>query len=77
MNAATITVKGFGPLRKRLESDRKVTISENEPIRAVVERLSIDLQPWYLYSVNGEHAEADAPLHDGDVLMIIAPVSGG
>jgi molybdopterin converting factor small subunit len=77
VNAATITVKCFGPLRKKMESDRKVTISENESIHAVVERLSIDLQPWYLYSVNGEHVEADASLHDGDVLMIIAPVSGG
>lgn len=77
MTTTTITVQCFGTLRRKMEPAQRVTISENEPIRTVVERLSIDLQAWYLYSVNGEQAEADTPLHDGDVLMIIAPVSGG
>jgi molybdopterin converting factor small subunit len=77
MNTAMVTVKFFGPLRGKTESDQKVMISEKETIHNVVERLSIDPQVWYLYSVNGQHVKADTRLHDGDVLMIIPPISGG
>jgi len=77
MNASTITVKLFGTLRGKIESDQKVMISENETIRTVIECLSINPQAWYLYSVNGQHANADTRLHDGDVLMIVPPISGG
>ena len=77
MTASTITVKLFGTLRRKIESDQKVMISENETIRTVIERLSINPQVWYLYSVNGQHAKADTRLHDGDVLMIVPPISGG
>jgi molybdopterin converting factor small subunit len=77
MNTITITVKLFGPLRDKMESDRKVMIEENEPIRSVIAKLSIEPQPWYLYSVNGQHARAETALHNGDILMIIPPISGG
>ncbi len=77
MNTTTITVKLFGPLRGKRASDQKVMISEKEPIHTVIERLPIEPQAWYLYSVNGQHAKADTQLHDGDVLMIIPPISGG
>ena len=77
MNTATITVKLFGTLRGKTESDHKVMICENEPIRTVAGRLGIETEAWYLYSVNGQHAKADTQLHDGDILMIIPPISGG
>jgi molybdopterin converting factor small subunit len=77
MNATTITVKLFGTLRGRMESDQKVIISDNETIHTVIERLSIDPQAWYLFSVNGQQAGGDTQLHDGDVLMIVPPISGG
>lgn len=77
MNAGTITIKCFGTLRTKMASEQKVTISENEPIRDVAERLSIELQPSYLYAVNGRHAEPDTSLHNGDILLIIPPISGG
>jgi len=77
MNSGIITVKGFGPLRTKMQSDRKVTISENEPIRTVVERLPINPQTPYLFSVNGQHSDLESLLHDGDVLVIIPPISGG
>jgi len=77
MNTTTITVNLFGTLRGKMKADQKVIISDNEPIRTVIERLSIDPQAWYLYSVNGQQAGGDTQLHDGDVLMIIPPISGG
>ncbi len=77
MSAATITIKLFGPLRGKYESDLTVTISENETIQTVIETLSIEPHPAYLYSLNGQHAKASSQLHDGDVLMIIPPISGG
>ena len=77
MSTATITIKLFGPLRKTGESELQLSITENETILAAIERLSIEHHPSYLYSVNGRHAKADAPLHDGDTLMVIPPVSGG
>jgi molybdopterin converting factor small subunit len=77
MNNATITVKLFGPLRGKYESDLTLTISENETIHAVIARLPIEPHPSYLYSVNGQHGKAVTQLHDGDVLMIIPPISGG
>ena len=77
MSNATITVKLFGPLRRKDEVDRMLTISENETIQNVVGKLSIEQNPSYLYSVNGQHAKAATQLHDGDVLMIIPPISGG
>jgi molybdopterin/thiamine biosynthesis adenylyltransferase len=34
--------------------------------------------PWYLFcSADKKRTEADASVHDGDILMMIAPVSGG
>lgn len=77
MSSITISVKFFGPLREKMGGDREVTIPENGTIRTAVENLSINPQAWYLYSVNGNHAQADAELHDRDVLMIIPPISGG
>lgn len=77
MSTATITVKLFGPLRGKSESDQTLIISENETIQTVTARLSIEPHPSYLYSVNGQHAKAVTQLHDGDVLMIIPPISGG
>ncbi|HSW62360.1 MAG TPA: MoaD/ThiS family protein [Dissulfurispiraceae bacterium] len=77
MSSITITVKFFGPLREKMGENREVTIPESGTIRAAVEGLSINPQAWYLYSVNGEHARADAQLKNGDVLTIIPPISGG
>ena len=77
MNSATVTVKCFGTLRRTMAPVRSVTIPENETIRSVVENFPIDHNVAYLFSVNGRQAEPDAPLHDGDVLMIIPPISGG
>ncbi|MGO9952337.1 MAG: MoaD/ThiS family protein [Dissulfurispiraceae bacterium] len=77
MSTATITVKLFGPLRCGIKSDQTLTIQENETIEAVCLRLSIEPHRSYLYSVNGQHAKSVTQLHDGDVLMIIPPISGG
>ena len=77
MSNATITVKLFGPLRGNDEVDRLLTISENETIQTVISRLSIEPHASYLYSVNGQHAKVVTQLHDGDVLLIIPPISGG
>jgi hypothetical protein len=48
MNTTTITVNLFGTLRGEMKADQKVIISDNEPKRTVIERLSIDPQAWYL-----------------------------
>jgi len=77
MSPATITVKLFGPIRGRNESDQTLTIVESETIEAVCTRLSIEPHRSYMYSVNGQHVKALTQLHDGDVLMIIPPISGG
>ncbi len=78
MSTPTIKVKLFGSLRgKDDQSDKTITISRNDTIQSVVARLPIEPLPSYLYSVNGHHAKASAELHDGDVLMIIPPISGG
>jgi sulfur carrier protein ThiS len=77
MNNAAITLILLGPFHEKVLSDQTVPISENETILTVVTRLSIGHHPWYLYSVNGQHAKAGTPLHNGDVLMIISPMSGG
>jgi len=77
MSSITITVKFFGTLREKMGSDRTVTIPDKGTIRNALEALAINPQAWYVYSINGDHAKADAPLHEGDVLMIIPPISGG
>lgn len=77
MNTATITVKLFGPLRATMGSDQEMIISDNETIRTIVGRLPISQELPYLYSVNEQHSKADRQLRDGDVLMIIPPISGG
>jgi len=77
MSTATITVKLFGPLRGKPGPDQSLTISVNETIQTVLVKLSIEPHPSYLYSVNGQHVKADTLLHDGDILMIIPPISGG
>ncbi|HMK61194.1 MAG TPA: MoaD/ThiS family protein [Dissulfurispiraceae bacterium] len=77
MSNATITVKLFGTLRRKDESDQTLTISEHETIQQAIARLSIESHSSYLYSINGQHVKADAILYDGDTLMIIPPISGG
>jgi len=77
MNTAKITVKLFGPLRGRENADQTLAISENDTIQSAVARLAIEPHPSYLYSVNGKHARADTRLCDGDMLIILPPISGG
>lgn len=77
MKTASITVRAFGTLRTKIGSDQKVTISENEPVQSIARRLSIDFDGEHLYIVNGEQTKPEALLHDGDVLVIISPISGG
>ncbi len=77
MNTATITIRFFGSLRERYATEQTLTISENETIRSIVSKLAIDPHPSYLYAVNGNHARAATELKDGDILMVIPPISGG
>jgi sulfur-carrier protein len=80
----TITVKFFAILRDKagvaelkvdLANDATVAIAADvigEKVPALRDHL-----PRIAYAVNREYAPAQTPLHDGDELALIPPVSGG
>ena len=58
-------------------------IPEGLPVEALRERIVAALPalgtigPNVVFAVNSEYVSADLPLHDGDEVALIPPVSGG
>ncbi len=81
---AKVTVRLFARLGE-IVGTRETEVEVGEGLRAVdVYRLLCERYPEMsglngslLYAVNAEYVGADHPLHDGDELALIPPVSGG
>ena len=73
----TVTVRLFAGLRERAGTGR-VELDGVERVDEVWARLGLGDEPGgLLYAVNRAYVERDAPLHDGDEVALIPPVSGG
>src|SRR3954452_20968706 len=74
-----ITVKLFAALRERAgERERGVELPDGARVGDVWPVLELgDEPPGIAYARNREYAERELPLHDGDEVAVIPPVSGG
>jgi molybdopterin synthase catalytic subunit len=74
-----VAVKLFAGLRERAGTRaRRLELPEGSRVGDLWPRLDLgDEPPGLLYAVNRAYAERDAPLHEGDEVALIPPVSGG
>ena len=74
-----VTVRLFAALRERAGAGkRELELPEGATAGDVYAALEIGAEPAGLsYAVNREYAERTMPLHDGDEVALITPVSGG
>jgi molybdopterin converting factor small subunit len=77
-----ITVKLHGILRdyrpREVKSDQfELEVGEAAVVRQTAEHFGIPPQQVHAVFVNGEDAELDTPLHDGDFVRLFPPVVGG
>jgi molybdopterin synthase catalytic subunit len=74
-----VRVRLFAGLRERAGADHvEIEVAEGASVGDVLERLrELTGDTRVVMAVNSEYAESDAPLHAGDELALIPPVSGG
>jgi molybdopterin converting factor small subunit len=79
----TIHVKLYGTLRyyketvEKYVSGEKVEVAEGTSAGAIVDMLHLPERVATILIVNGVYTDKKKILKDGDVLYLIAPVSGG
>ncbi|MHB8650363.1 MAG: molybdenum cofactor biosynthesis protein [Gaiellaceae bacterium] len=72
-----VTVRLFAGLRERAGTAR-LELEGVDTVADVWPRLGLgDEPPGLLYAVNRAYVERSAPLHDGDEVAVVSPVSGG
>jgi molybdopterin synthase catalytic subunit/molybdopterin converting factor small subunit len=77
IDSVRVTVRLFAGLRERAGAAR-LEIDDVQCVRDVWAKLGLGDEPGgLLYAVNREYAGRDDPLHDGDEVAVIPPVSGG
>ena len=76
-----IEVRPFAYLRRYLpthtDGKRAPLETTARDVRAVAAELGIPPSVLGVIMLNGRHADADARLHDGDVVSFFPPIAGG
>lgn len=77
-----IDVKLFASLREYLPADAeeytaKVPTEPGARIQNLAERLKLPDDMPMIFLLNGQHADADDEVREGDVVSIFPPISGG
>ncbi|HEY8837893.1 MAG TPA: MoaD/ThiS family protein [Dehalococcoidia bacterium] len=79
--AMTVTLKLFGDLRKysgRNAPDKTtVTLAEGATISDLARQLGMTADDEIIAGVNGEQAQNDTVLTDGDEILLVSPMEGG
>ena len=79
--AITVTLKLFGDLRKysgRNSPDKTtVTLAEGATISDLARQLGMTADDEIIAGVNGEQAQNDTVLTDGDEILLVSPMEGG
>ena len=76
-----VEVRLFAYLRRYLPpyaDGKRIRLEPPAPdVRAVAAELGIPPAVLGVVMLNGRHADADTPLHDGDVVSFFPPIAGG
>jgi len=72
-----VRVKLFATLREGRDKDRVYELMDGARVIDVVNMLNIRLDDVKILLLNGQDADFDVQLKDGDVLSIFPPVGGG
>jgi sulfur carrier protein ThiS len=79
--AITVTLKLFGDLRKYrtpgTADPQMVAMHDGSTIRDLCATIGIDARDDVIAGVNGEQADAQTALNDGDQVMLVSPMEGG
>ena len=73
-------VLAFGPLAESLGArEHTVDLLPNSSVRFVLEELGLEdwLNKGLMLNINGVRVGEDEPVHDGDEIALLPPVSGG
>lgn len=74
-----IEVKAIGALSKYMDqgSQTFVPFTEGVTLLAVKKQVSLPLSEQMIVTINGQLVVGDPTLKDGDVILVMSPVSGG
>lgn len=72
-----IGIRGTSDLVEHIPSAGRVEVADRTTVGEVLEYLGIDSDLVMLFVVNGDLADIDRSLEDGETLELIAPISGG
>lgn len=72
-----VRVKLFATLRNGREKDKVYELNEKTKIKDVIEMLNIDRGDVKILLINGQDADFETELNEGDVVAIFPPVGGG
>jgi len=71
-------VKVIAPVEiQELDTDGNLELSDGSRVRDILKLLRLNPARLLPVSVNGEQAPRSHPLKDGDVVVLIFPLSGG
>ncbi|MCX7950960.1 MAG: MoaD/ThiS family protein [Clostridiales bacterium] len=72
-----VRVKLFATLRNGRDKDKVYELNEKTKIKDVIEMLNIDRGDVKILLINGQDADFETELNDGDIVAIFPPVGGG
>jgi len=72
-----VHVRFFGSLAAKRGDAVEVSLEDGSTLSQLLERVGLQRPDLSLVVLNGSQVVADAPLNDGDQVMLIPPVIGG
>jgi len=72
-----VTVRAQGHLRRYRPEGFTLELPDGATVRSLIDASGVPWEEVGLVSVNGRQAPDETPLHDGDQVMLLAPMEGG
>jgi len=72
-----VTVRVQGHLRRYRPEGFELELPDAATVRMLIDASGIPWEEVLLVAVNGKRALEADPLHDGDQVMLLAPMEGG
>lgn len=73
----TVTVRAQGHLKQYRQTPVTLGLPDGATVRMLLDASGIPWEEVGLVAVNGRQVPDEAVLHDGDEIMLLAPMEGG
>lgn len=72
-----VTIRAQGHLKQYRQTPVTLDLPEGATVRMMLDASGVPWEEVGLVAVNGRQAPDEAILHDGDQVMLLAPMEGG